>query len=404
MRIIVLNDHASITGGADHVAIAGLNALANMGFDITFISSVGPVDEKIDRSRVRVVNFGFHDLLGNPSRVDAAIHGLWDSRCAKRLGEVLDGFDPLDTVVHLHTWCKSLTSSVVRETQRRGFKLVCTLHDYFSVCPNGGRYDYRKQRHCLLKPMSIACAMTHCDSRSYAQKAWRFGRQIVQERIGGIPNNIDYFISVSDYSESLMRPYLPTRARIFRVRNPIDIAVSSPAKPEQNEAFCFVGRLSSEKGGEIFAAAARKAGVPAVFIGKGPEEQAIIAAYPTAVLLGWQDRTGVVAAIQTSRALVFPSLLHETQGLTLVEAAALGLPALVSDGCAAREAVVHGETGLLFKTGDVDDLADKLRMLRDDPELAGQMGRNAYERYWSAPSNLENHIRDLVACYREILQ
>jgi glycosyltransferase involved in cell wall biosynthesis len=404
MRIIVLNDHGSITGGADQVAIAGLNALAAQGYDVTFVTSVGPVDEQINHSSVRVVNFGFHDLLGNPLRLNAAIHGLWDFRCSQRLGEILDEFDPLDTVVHMHTWCKSLTSSVVREAQQRGFKLVCTLHDYFSVCPNGGFYDYRKQRHCPLKPMSFYCALTHCDSRSYSQKVWRFTRQIIQERIGGIPNNIEYFITISDYSESLLRPYLPERARIFRIRNPIDIAEAPPASPERNEAFSFVGRLAPEKGGTIFATAALKAEVPAIFIGKGIEEQAIRTVNSVAELRGWQNRAGVIAAIRASRALVFPSLWHETQGLAVIEAAALGVPVVVSDSCAAREAVVNGETGLLFRTGDIDDLADKLRILRNDPALAEQMGRKTHQRYWAAPSTLENHVRELVACYREILQ
>jgi len=32
----------------------------------------------------------------------------------------------------------------------------------------------------------------------------------------------------------------------------------------------------------------------------------------------------------------------------VLEAAALGVPAIVSDACAAKEAIIDGETGLLF--------------------------------------------------------
>ncbi len=404
MRIIVINDHGSISGGADQVAIASLNTLACEGYDVTFVSSVGPIDKHIDQNRVRVINFGFHDLISNPSRLNAAIHGLWDFRCAKQLGKVLDDYDPSDTIIHLHTWCKSLTSSVVREIQSRNFKLVCTLHDYFSVCPNGGLYDYRKMQNCSLKPMSIACAMTHCDSRSYSQKLWRFVRQIIQKQVGGIPKNIAYFISVSDYSEALIRPYLSAQSKIFRIRNPININLSTPATPEKNLAFCFVGRLAPEKGGAVFAAAALKAGVPAIFIGKGSEEHAIKLANPLAELLGWQDRAGVNNAIRSSRALVFPSLWHETQGLTVAEATAIGIPVIVSDKCAASEEIIDGETGLLFRVGDINDLADKIRLLHDDPELAKQMGKKAYEMYWSKPSTIKNHVTNLIACYQEIIQ
>lgn len=403
MKIIILNDHAHVNGGAAQVAITELNAFADLGFDVTFISSTGPVAVEIDQSRIRVVNFGFHDLLGNPSRLDAAIQGLWNFRSARRLGDILNDFDPANTIVHLHTWSKSLTSSVVKETKRRGFKLVCTLHDYFAVCPNGGLYNYQKGKNCLLKPMSIECAMSNCDARSYPQKVWRFVRHILQEQLGGIPKEIDYFITVSEFSELLMRPYLPLGAKIFRVKNPIVIPKLPPATPEANEAFCFVGRLVPEKGGVIFAAAAKKAGVPAIFIGSGVEERAIRAVNPDVEIHGWCDRSGVINAIRASRALVFPSLLYETYGLVVAEATALGVPVLVSVGCSARETIVHNATGLLFKTGDVDDLAEKLHLLRIRPELAGQMGRKAYEHYWSAPVTLENHILELIACYRKIL-
>lgn len=403
MRIIVINDHGSITGGAAQVAIASLNALANLGFDVTFVSGVAPVDDRIDQDKVRVINFGMYDLIGNPSKLDAAIHGIWDARCAKRIGLLLDEYDPRETVVHLHTWVKSLTASVVQETMSRGFKLVTTLHDYFTVCPNGGLYNYQKQRHCEIAPMSMSCLLTNCDVRSYAQKLWRYGRHIVQQQVAGMPSRVEHFISISDYSEVLLRSFLPSGVKIYRVRNPIDIDYSSPSSPASSDSFCFVGRLSPEKGGMLFASAARMAEVPAVFIGTGTEVQGIREAYPSAQLRGWQDRSGVIAAIRSSRALVFPSLWHETQGLVVLEAAALGVPVVVSDGCAAREFVIHGETGLVFRSGNVEDLARCLKILRDDPYQANALGRNAYERYWANPCTLDNHLNELVGCYTEIL-
>lgn len=403
MRIIVLNDYSAIVGGASQVAIASLNALADAGFDVTFVASVGPISPTIDQRRVRVVNFGFYDLLSNPSRMDAAFHGIWDNRCAHKLGALLTEFDPNDTVVHLHSWVKSLTSSVIHETRTRDFKLVCTLHDYFSVCPNGGLYNYPRQCHCELAPMSLSCLLSNCDARSYMQKLWRFGRHVVQNHIAGMPSHVEHYISISDYSESLLRTLLPSESIIHRVRNPIEIEYSAPADTVNNSSFCFVGRLSPEKGGLLFANAASIANVSALFVGVGTEEQKIRTLNPSAKFKGWQDRAGVIEAMKSSRALVFPSLWHETQGLVVLEAAALGIPSIVSDGCAASEAVIDGETGLLFKAGDPWDLAGKLSLLRDNPNITAKLGVCAFERYWSAPSSLEKHIRELTVCYNNVL-
>jgi glycosyltransferase involved in cell wall biosynthesis len=402
MRVVVLHDYGYVNGGAAQVAISSLNRLAEAGLDITFVSGVGPVDPGINQSIVKTVNFGFHSLLGNPSRLQSALTGIWDPRCADRLRTLLLEYDPRDTLIHLHGWTQSLSSSVVNAAASLGFKVVCTLHDYFSVCPNGGLYNFPQRSLCRLQPMSIRCISCNCDSRSYAHKLWRVGRQVIQNEFGNVPDGIKYFITVSDYSESLLRPLLPSTARFFRVQNPIDIEKLPPASVGNHNAFTFVGRLSPEKGVDVFAAAAHMACVRASFLGSGEAAGKITAINPSAELLGWKDRAGVVRAIQSSRAIVFPSLWHETQGMVVLEAAALGVPAIVSDSCAAKEAIIDGETGLLFRSGDVSDLRAKLALLDRDFRLAARLGERAYEHYWSEPSTTELHVKQLISCYTQI--
>ncbi|MBK5276432.1 MAG: glycosyltransferase family 4 protein [Desulfuromonadales bacterium] len=403
MRIIVLNDYGHSNGGAAQVAIASSNALADAGFDVTFVSSVGPVDSSINRDTIKVVNFGFNDLLNNPSRVNAAFCGIWDHRCAKRFGELLNDFDPADTIIHLHTWVKSLSSSVVREAINRKFKLVCTLHDYFTVCPNGAFYNYQQLHQCDLAPMSLSCISVHCDSRSYSHKLWRIARHTIQRKFGHIPDGVINFIIISDYSEAILRRWLPENVKYYRVSNPIDIGKMTPATPSFNNKFTFIGRLSPEKGATLFAAAALKLNIKSVFVGSGPEEKTINEINPNAGLRGWQDRSGVIQEIRSSRAIVFPSRTHETQGLVVSEAAALGVPSIVSDGCAARDNIIDGKTGLLFRAGNVKDLASKLLLLNSDDNLIESLGKAAYKGYWTEPCTLERHVSELICCYKDIL-
>ena len=107
--------------------------------------------------------------------------------------------------------------------------------------------------------------------------------------------------------------------------------------------------------------------------------------------------------IRRSRALVLPSLWYETQGLVVKEAAAMGIPAIVSDGCAGRDSVEDGVTGLWFSSGNLDDLVEKINILKNDHRIARKLGMNAYKKYWDSPNTIQNHGRDLMNCYNAIL-
>ena len=79
-------------------------------------------------------------------------------------------------------------------------------------------------------------------------------------------------------------------------------------------------------------------------------------------------------------------------------AKAMGTPVIVSDVCAAREAVEDGVTGLWFKSGSVAALAEALEAIRDDA-LVARMSRAAYDDYWRAPLTLEAHVERLLTIY-----
>jgi glycosyltransferase involved in cell wall biosynthesis len=71
---------------------------------------------------------------------------------------------------------------------------------------------------------------------------------------------------------------------------------------------------------------------------------------------------------------------REGFGMTIIEAAACGVPAVASDIYGITDAVANGETGLLFTAGDVGALTDALIKLLNDNELRQKMGNAARER------------------------
>jgi glycosyltransferase involved in cell wall biosynthesis len=69
----------------------------------------------------------------------------------------------------------------------------------------------------------------------------------------------------------------------------------------------------------------------------------------------------------------------ETFSIAALESMALGKPLVMTDVGGASEQVVHGETGLLFESGDIDALTQHLATLTS-PALRSQMGAAAKQR------------------------
>lgn len=71
---------------------------------------------------------------------------------------------------------------------------------------------------------------------------------------------------------------------------------------------------------------------------------------------------------------------REGFGTTIIEAAAAGVPAIGSKIYGITDAIVEGETGLLFEAGKVQQLAQSMRTLAGDASLRRRMGQSARER------------------------
>jgi len=403
MNVVVVNDFGHVEGGASHVALSSAIGLATRGHRVTLLCAVGPIMSELKDSNVRVVCTQQYDIAHDRNRLRASLQGVWNIKAAWTMGNILRPLDTGQTIVHLHGWTKSLSSSVVREAVVRGFKVICTLHDYFTACPTGGFFHHPSKKICTLTPLSAACIRSACDRRGYLQKLWRVGRQIVQQRWGLVPGGIRNFICISQFSRSILNPFLPTGSNVYWNSNVINLRKSEPVQVDRNDYFVMVGRLTAGKGPDIFAQAAAMLGCQAIFVGDGEFRDEIERACPTAKITGWCSTTEVVGYLRKARVLVFPSLWYEAQPLVVLEAAALGVAAIVSDTSAARDTVVDGKTGFWFRSGDHHDLSKKMAMF-EDRDLAKRLGLAAYEHYWSEPSDLEAHLRRLEDIYARVMR
>jgi glycosyltransferase involved in cell wall biosynthesis len=137
-----------------------------------------------------------------------------------------------------------------------------------------------------------------------------------------------------------------------------------------------VGRAVPDKGFDVLVAACADAGVRLETVVGGATEEELAHRYVAADIFALLSR-------------------QETWGVVVTEAAASGLPLVLSDRVgAAYDLLRDGENGLLVPADDVAAAARAIRTLAEDPELRRRMGERSRElvRGWGYEPSVENFL------------
>jgi glycosyltransferase involved in cell wall biosynthesis len=147
-------------------------------------------------------------------------------------------------------------------------------------------------------------------------------------------------------------------------------------RADDDVAVLSVGRDVPEKGFDVLRKAAASADVRLDIVSGGLDEDELARRYIDA---------GIFALLST----------HEPWGVVVNEAAASGLPLVLSDRVgAARDLLVDGENGFLVPAGDADAAAHALRKLADDADMRRRMGARSRElvRGWGYEPSVEAFV------------
>lgn len=356
-NIVIINDFDYIQGGASKVAIDTANLLSDE-YNVYFFSGDSKQSSTL-KENIKKICTNQGEALKDKNKLRGIVNGIYNFKAKRKLKRLLLTLNKSETIIHVHGWTKCLSSSVFDVSWKLGFKLVLTMHDYFTACPNGGYFNYKKNEICHLKPLSLKCIKCNCDSRNYLFKLYRIIRQFVQNKIVKLNDRLTDVISISDFSEKILKKTLNSKTKIYRVYNPIDFDLNIQNEDfSKNEYYLNVSRLSKEKNVDIFCEAISKTNKKAIVVGDGPEKSRLEKQYPNINFVGWKNNNEVKKLMKNAHYLVFTSNLYEGSPLTTMEALMMKLPCIVWSGCAANDQVTEGKNGFIYN--DLDDLCDIL--------------------------------------------
>ncbi|HHY38780.1 MAG TPA: glycosyltransferase family 4 protein [Clostridia bacterium] len=219
-------------------------------------------------------------------------------------------------------------------------------------------------------------------------------------------------ITVSLYDLELALHYrIASPQKLVAIHNGMpDVPETLRAAPEESPpAIVMVARFEAQKDhATLLRALAQLSATPwkLILVGDGPLRPAI---ENLTVNLGLSGRVHFVGARLDvadilARAQVF-ALISNWEGFprSILEAMRAGLPVVASDVGGVNEAVVDGETGFLVPRSDTVTLAQRLKLLLDNPALRlrqGQAGRARYASHFT----FEQMLEKTLAVYRECIE
>ena len=363
MKVVIINDASVARGGATGLSLMQAKLLRERGLDVIFFAADKLENEDLTAAGVRHVNAGASPLMKSHP-IKAATRGMYNAAVRDRLADLVSEVDTPQTVYHVHSWSKTLTTSVFAALRPVFNRTFVHAHDFFLACPNGGFMDYQAMKPCDRKPLGFDCLSTNCDKRSYAQKLWRVGRQNVLRRV--LPSSSPLAGVFMIHPE--MARYLKKAGfcdqQLITLRNPATAFSDTRVHAEANNRFIFVGRVEAEKGVEELVLSAKRTGVALTVVGDGPLRENLAKAYPEVQFTGWKDRSEIQGLIGSARALVMPSRYPEPFGLVVVEAALSGVPIILSETAFLSREVESAGLGYACNTGDPNQFDNILRRMQ----------------------------------------
>jgi glycosyltransferase involved in cell wall biosynthesis len=377
MKILYCNKYNFAFSGTEVYLFELMDLMRARGHEIALFSMADTRGQptKYDRHFVPQVDFkaGSRAFVGQARLAARAIYSP-DAR--RRLRGMIAEFRP--DVAHVRNIYHHLSPAILWELKAQRVPVVYHLNDFKLLCPSynmvahgqacercrGGKFWHVAAEGCYAGPRGATAVLA---AEAYIHKWLRTYETC-----------IDRFVAPSRFVKDKLVENGWDAKRIDVLPHFQKLPAQVPADPAADAPILYFGRLSPEKGlRELLSAMQRLPEVRLQIAGDGAqraelENLAGELGLANVEFVGHMGGEELNRLISSSRFTVLPSQAYETLGKSILESYAWGRPVVASDLGSRRELVREGETGVLFRPGDVEQLAGAISFLAQRPELAAK--------------------------------
>lgn len=389
--------------------------MRSQGHEAALFAMSDPRGEPTPYDHHFVPHIDFKQGMGLWQKARYAGRLIYSQEARRRLRAMIKEFRP--DVAHVRNIYHHLSPSILWELKAHNVPVVYHLNDFKLLCPS---YNLVSKGEACEACKGGAFWHVLC-RRCYPGMSGRMtlmAEAYVHRLLGTYRKCVDLFLAPSQFVRDKFVEHgwdgakfevLPHFQRTHDLPGP-DPSESKPVEPcrSQDATLLYFGRLSAEKGvDDLLRAMQQVPQMRLIIAGDGPQRkelQDLAAALGLANVeftghLGPAQRDSLIAQ---SRFTVLPSHAYETLGKTILESYAKGRAVVASDLGSRRELVRHGETGLLYRTGDANALANAIAMLGANPELAEKMGHAGW-KFVRQRHTPEEHFQRLFSLYEGLV-
>ena len=337
----------------------------------------------------------------NMSKLMAFSRPFGSHEVKSKFKKLLDEFKP--DVVHLNNVHTQLSPVMAELAHQRGIKVVWTLHDYKLLCP---RYDCLKNGNTICETCfngdKKACLDNKCMKGSKLASFIGYKEAVVWNR-ERLEVCTDVFICPSQFMADKMVQGGFSKSKMQTLCNFIDVekcryshtdlsdSTVSVLLPKKEDYYCFIGRLSHEKGAKTLIEAANQLPYKLVIIGGGPLMDELKAVAHTNIeFVGFKQWDDIKQLVGKARFSVIPSEWYENNPLSVIEAQCLGTPVL-----GANIGGIPELTDYIFSSGNIADLKTKIEKMWNSELDYQQIASDAQHRY-----DAETYYDKLINIYK----
>jgi glycosyltransferase involved in cell wall biosynthesis len=310
-----------------------------------------------------------------------------------KFNALLNDFQP--DIVHLNNIHSQLSPVIAQIAYRRNIRIIWTLHDYKLLCP---RYDclckgnhicekcFTDKKHVIknrcMKNSLVASSIAYCEAIKWTRTK--------------LEKYTDVFICPSQFMKNKMTEGYFNSKKLHTLCNFIDISKTPITHYEKEDYYCYIGRLSIEKGIKTLINTANQIPYKLKIIGDG-----ILRKDLEKISKEWIEFTGykqwneIKEIVSKARFIVLPSEWYENNPLTVIESLCLGTPVLGAKIGGIPEMIKEGQNGMLFESRNVEDLKDKIQQMFAMQFNYKSIAETAQEKYSG-----ENHYNELLKVYK----